>query len=447
MVASSQKASTQKVLLKGGRVINPATKLDEVMDVLMFDGVIKAIKYDIDPSKADEVIQLTPDHWVTPGLIDIHVHFRDLTQSDKETIETGSASAIAGGYTSVCIMPNTLPTLDNVTVLEMLQPKMDAVPLKIYPVMAVTHGIAGETLTEMITHHQRGAVAFTDDGRCVMNAELMRRALLNAKQCDAPIMCHEEDYDLVGDGCMNEGPTSVKLGVKGHPNAAESVMVARDVELARQTGGHVHICHISTREAVEWVRVAKAQGLPVTAEVTPHHFSLTDEALAGGDPDYKMCPPLRSESDRLAMIEGLKDGTIDAIATDHAPHRADEKARPLTQAPNGVVGLETAVGVGYTTLVKAGHLTPMQWVDKMTAAPAALGKLAGGNIHPSPENAADVTVIDTTREWTVEPEKLSSKSKNTCFKGHTLTGKAVVTIIDGEVVMNNMSTKKETAMA
>lgn len=432
----SLQPNTKKILLKGGRVINPATGIDEVMDVLMFDGKIKAIKYDIKPEKADEVIQLTPDHWVVPGLVDIHVHFRDLEQSHKETIETGANSAIAGGYTSVCIMPNTQPTLDNVEVLRTLKEKMAQVPVKMYPITAVTQGIMGDTLTDMKSMHQQGAVGFTDDGRCIMNAERMRQALLIGKECNVPVMCHEENYELVAGGCMNEGPTSEKLGVKGHPNAAESVMVARDAELARQTGGHVHICHISTREAVDWVRFAKQQGWKVTAEVTPHHFSLADTMLSNGDPDYKMCPPLRSDLDCEAMIEGLKDGTIDAIATDHAPHSADEKALPLTQAPNGVVGLETAVGVGYTYLVKPGHLTPMQWVEKMTSAPAGVCQLDAGNIFPG--NAADVTVIDTTCEWVVEPDGLKSKSKNTCFKGMTLTGKAVMTLVDGHILMNQL---------
>lgn len=441
---SSLQPNPKKILLKGGRVINPAVDneaaIDEVMDVLMFDGNIKAIKYDIKPEKADEVIELTPDHWVVPGLVDMHVHCRDLEQSHKETLETAAQSAIAGGFTTMCMMPNTQPTMDNVAVMKTLQGKAAQVPVHVYPIGAVTVGIMGDELTDMKALYAQGAIGFTDDGRCIMNAERMRQALLIAKEFDVPVMCHEENYELVGCGCMNEGPTSEKLGVKGHPNSAESVMVARDAELARQTGGHVHICHISTREAVDWVRFAKSKGWNVTAEVTPHHFCLTDESLAGGDTDYKMCPPLRSDLDRQAIIEGLKDGTIDAIATDHAPHSAEEKALPLTQAPNGVVGLETAVGVGYTCLVKPGHLTPLQWVETMTSAPARLCRLPAGNLFPG--NPADVTVIDTTREWVVDPQQLNSKSKNTCFKGMPLTGKAVMTIIDGHVVMNAVSDTK-----
>ncbi len=429
-------STTKTRLLKGGRVINPSTQRDEICDVLIDGEAIVAIEKNLSPDHVDEVIELTEKHWVTPGLIDIHVHFRDPGRSDKETTVTGAAAAIEGGFTSVCIMPNTDPVIDSMPTLEYVLQAAKNVPIDIHPVPAATRGIAGEAITSMMGMAAKGAVAFTDDGHCIMNAKVMRLALEYSKMLNVPIMQHAEDYNLSGHGCMNEGPYSTKLGLSGHPNTAESVIVARDIELVRQTGGHMHVCHISTKEAVQLVRQAKAEGLNVTAEVTPHHISLTDAALEGYDPDYKMCPPLRSEADRLAMIEGLRDGTIDAIATDHAPHTPDEKALALDEAPNGVVGLETAVGVVITHLVEPGLMSPLDIIKAMTLRPAEVMKLSAGRLEVG--QRADITVIDSERVWVVDPAQFKSKSRNSCFKGMTLKGKAVMTFFAGECLMNQI---------
>ncbi len=424
-------------LLKGGRVLNPSTQLDDICDVLIDGDTVVAIEKDIPASKADEVIELSPKHWVTPGLIDIHVHFRDPGRSDKETTITGANSAIAGGFTTVCIMPNTDPVIDSMPTLEYVIQAAKNVAIDIHPVPAATKGIEGEKITSMMGMAAKGAVAFTDDGHCIMNAKVMRLALEYSKMIGVPIMQHAEDYDLSGHGSMNEGANSTRLGLSGHPNVAESTIVARDIELVRLTGGHMHVCHISTKEAVSLVRQAKAEGLNVTAEVTPHHISLTDDALEGYDPDFKMCPPLRSEADRKAMIEGLQDGTIDAIATDHAPHTPDEKALALDEAPNGVVGLETAVGVVLTHLIEPDLMTPLELIKAMTLRPAEVMKLSAGRLEVG--QRADITVIDSELAWVVDPSKFKSKSRNSCFKGMTLKGKAVMTIFAGECLMDELS--------
>ncbi len=423
-------------LLKGGRVLNPSTHLDDICDVLMDGETIVAIEKDIPAEKADDVIELTPKHWVTPGLIDIHVHFRDPGRSDKETTLTGAESAIEGGFTTVCIMPNTDPVIDSMPTLEYVLQAAKKVPIDIHPVPAATRGIEGKTITSMMGMVAKGAVAFTDDGHCIMNAKVMRLALEYSKMLNVPIMQHAEDYNLSGHGSMNEGPYSTKLGLSGHPNVAESTIVARDIELVRQTGGRLHVCHISTKEAVNLVRQAKTEGLNVTAEVTPHHISLTDAALEGYDPDFKMCPPLRSEIDRQAMIEGLKDGTIDVIATDHAPHTPEEKALALDEAPNGVVGLETAVGVALTHLVEPGLMTPLEVIQTLTLGPAKIMNLSAGRLEVG--QRADVTVIDPELAWVVNPSQFKSKSRNSCFKGMTLKGKAVMTFFAGECLMDHL---------
>ncbi|MBK8190046.1 MAG: dihydroorotase [Vampirovibrionales bacterium] len=421
-------------LLRGGRVLNPASGLDAVCDVLLRDGEIAAIGPDLSCEGVETVIELAPRHWVTPGLVDIHVHFRDPGRPDKETTASGAAAAIAGGFTTVCIMPNTTPTLDDLPTLAYVNQAARAVPITIHPVPAATKGLAGEAITEMRSLYEQGAVGFTDDGRCIMNANVMRLALSYSQMLNVPIMCHAEDYSLVGGGCMNEGYFSTLLGVKGHPNTAESVIVARDIELARQTGGHLHICHLSTREAVALVRQAKREGLRVTAEATPHHLTLTDAALQGYDPDFKMCPPLRAEEDRQALIAGLLDGTIDAIATDHAPHTPDEKALSLDEAPNGVVGLETAVGVLLTHLVKTGIAPPLRLIELMTLAPARLLNLSAGDLRVGAR--ADVAVIDSDARWRVDPAAFKSRSRNSCFKGMALEGRPMMTFAAGRCLMD-----------
>lgn len=411
-------------LLKGGRVIDPTQNLDAIRDILIEDDTIISIDTDISPNGVDEVHQLSPDTWVTPGLIDIHVHLRDPGRLDKETIQTGTEAAIAGGFTAVACMPNTQPTLDNLATLEYVNTTAQRTArIAVYPVCAATKNIAGEELTEMGELKNFGAVAFTDDGHCLMDSRLMRHALEYCAMLGVPFVCHAEDMHLSANGCMNEGYYSTLLGLRGIPNEAESVIVARDIQLARMTGGHVHFAHVSTRESVELIRQAKNDGLPITAETTPHYIALTDEAVCDYDADFKMNPPLRNQDDREALIEGLQDGTIDAVATDHAPHTPDEKSYPFDQCPNGVVGLETSLAVILTYLVHPGKLTPMQMVERMSTGPARCLSLPGGTLKVG--SRADITVIHPTLKWTVEPSAFKSKSRNTPFKGLTLQGKAI----------------------
>lgn len=429
-----------KTLLKGGRVINPAEHFDQVADVLIENGQIAAIgSRAATATGIDKTIELTPEHWVTPGLVDIHVHFRDPGRPDKETTETGAAAAIVGGFTTVCLMPNTDPVIDDLPTLAYVNQEARKTPIHIHAVPAATKELKGEEITEMRSLYTDGAVGFTDDGKCIMDGNVMRLALEYSKMLNVPIMCHAEDYNLAGNGCMNEGYYSTRLGLPGSPNTAESVIVARDIELARQTGGHLHICHISTKEAVELVRKAKAEGVRVTAEVTPHHLTLTDASVASYDPDFKMCPPLRTEEDRQAMIQGLLDGTIDAIASDHAPHTEDEKAFTFDQAPNGVIGLETTVGVLLTHLVHTGIIEPSLLIQRLTVGPAGVVHLPVGNIAVG--QPADIAVIDTRREWIVDPTQFKSRSRNTCFKGMKLKGKTVMTFASGQCLMDELETR------
>lgn len=428
-----------KLLLKGGRVINPDNQLNDFLDVLIVNGKIDRIAPDIDTTGIDEVIELTKEHWVTPGLIDIHVHFRDPGSSAKETTATGAAAAIAGGFTTVCIMPNTNPVLDSLPVVEHVRHAAEATGITIHPVPAVTKGLEGKELSPMGTLFQNGAIGFTDDGMPITNALMMRRALEYSKMFGVPIICHAEDSNLCGCGVMHEGFFSTKLGLKGIPNSAESTMVARDILLARETGGHVHFAHLSAKESVDLIRNAKREGLKVTAETTPHNLTLTDEALQDYNPNFKMYAPLRSEEDRLALIAGIQDGTIDAIATDHAPHTPEEKALTFDEAPRGVIGLETSVGVILTHFHKTAQLTPDQIIRLMSTGPAKAyglkdcGRLAVGE-------KADVTVIDPNLTWTVDPMAFKSKSRNCPFNGKTLTGKPVMTIASGKILMNELKT-------
>lgn len=423
-----------KILLKGGRVLNPETQTDAVLDVLIQDDVIEAMGSNLSAAGVDQVVELSSEQWVTPGLIDIHVHFRDPGRPDKETTATGAAAAIAGGFTSVCIMPNTTPTLDDLSTLQYInQAAKQHSKINIHPVAAATKGLEGETLTSMGSLHQHGAVAFTDDGHCLMNANMMRLALEYATMFGVPIVCHAEDMNLSGTGCMNEGPVSTRLGLKGIPNIAESVIVSRDIEMARLTGGHVHFAHVSTKESVDLIRRAKAEGVRVSGETTPHYLTLTDEAVQGYDPDFKMNPPLRSEADKQALIAGILDGTIEVIATDHAPHTPDEKSLEFDKAPNGVVGLETSLAVMLTHFVHPGQLSPLALIALMSANPARIMKLKAGNLAPGVR--ADVTVIDPKAHWVVDPAAFKSKSRNTPFKGMTLQGKPLMVFAGGECVL------------
>ncbi len=436
-----------KQLLKGGRVLDPAQNLDAVRDVLIEDGVIVAVDSDIPVDGPhgvmDEIHSLTPDMWVVPGLIDIHVHLRDPGNPEKETVQSGTEAAIAGGFTAVACMPNTHPRLDSLPTLEYLNATVKRTArIPVYPVAAATKEIAGKELTEMGELKCHGAVAFSDDGHCVMDSRMMRLILEYAGMFGLPFISHAEDTYLSANGCMNEGYYSTLLGLPGFPNVAESVIVARDIQLARLTGAHVHFAHMSTMESVELIRAAKAEGLSITAETAPHYLALTDADLAERHPydaNFKMCPPLRSKADQLALIAALQDGTLDAIATDHAPHTTDEKLQAFDHAPNGVIGLETALGVVLTELYHTGKLTALQVISKLSTGPAHCLNLPGGTLRLG--SPADVTVIHPDLKWIVDPKQFRSLSRNTPFTGRVLQGQATHVFSRGqELLMNTEET-------
>lgn len=424
-----------RTVYKNARLMDPATNLDAVGSLLVEDGKIvdfgKGLFMDGKTPDGAEVVDCG-GHLLTPGLIDIQVHFREPGQEYKETIETGSKSAAAGGVTSVCTMPNTKPVIDDVAILEfLLKQGRETGYCRLHPYAAISKELKGETLTEMGLLVKAGAVAFTDDGLPVMNAQLMRQALTYARELDVPIGQHAEDLHLSNGGCMNEGAVATKLGLKGIPNAAEAVMVERDIELVRLTGGKYHVLHISTHEAIEAVRRAKQDGLPVTAEAAPHHFQLTDEACLDYRSFAKMNPPLRAEKDRLAVIEGLKDGTIDAIATDHAPHDQESKRVPISEAAFGIVGLETMLPLSLD-LYHRGEMKLMEVIAKMTSAPAKILKLPAGRFVKGGE--ADLALIDLNMAWNITPKEFASKSKNSPFDNTPTKGRAIRTILAGSEV-------------
>lgn len=422
----------QAVLLKGGRVVDPSQKLDAVMDVLLVDGRIAEIGTDVrghEHVHVHDVAGLV----VCPGFIDLHVHLREPGGEHKETIQTGARAAAAGGFTAVCAMPNTDPPIDDPAAVGFVRAAgLRVAAARVYPTGAVTVGQKGERLTEMGEMTAAGAVAFTDDGRPVSDAGIMRLALEYTQSFNVPVASHCEDKALSKNGSMNEGLVSTRLGLTGIPNAAEDVMIMRDILLAELTGGRLHVQHVSTFHGVEMIRQAKARGIHVTAEATPHHLTLTDEACDGYRTEAKVNPPLRSAADRQAVIEGLVDGTLDVIATDHAPHHYDEKEQAFEDAPFGLVGLETALGIVHTHLVGKKLINVSTMVQRMSCAPARAYNLPGGTLRVG--MPADVTVFDPALEWTVEPGKLLSKSRNTPFAGWRLQGKAVMTIVDGRVV-------------
>lgn len=419
-----------KILVKSGRVVDPKNAIDEKLDVLIVDGKIAEVASNIDAGDA-EIINAA-GLLVTPGLIDMHVHLRDPGLEYKEDIITGTKAAAAGGVTSVACMPNTKPVIDNLAVVRYVIAKArEQGSANVFPIASVTQGMKGDLLSEMGELKEGGCVGFSDDGLPVKDGEMMRRALEYANTFDAPIFSHAEDLSLVAGGAMNEGPISTELGLKGIPWVAEDAATARDIMLAEFTSARLHVCHVSTRGSVELVRQAKARGVRVTCEATPHHFTLTDEAVRGYNTNAKMNPPLRSQEDVDAVREGLEDGTIDAIATDHAPHHHDEKNVEFAIALNGIIGLETLLPL---TLKLVGEkvLTLSQAVALMTCNPAAIlgidrGSLAVGCV-------ADMTLINPNREWTVEASELQSKSKNSPWIGTTMKGCAVRTILAGKTV-------------
>ncbi|HMG35309.1 MAG TPA: dihydroorotase [Blastocatellia bacterium] len=415
------------LLIKGGRVVDPAQNIDGIADLLLENGYVKSIGDGLSDDRA-EVIDAT-GLVVAPGFIDLHVHLREPGEEYKETIVSGAAAAVAGGFTSICAMPNTEPVNDNASVTRYVVDKAREAGLaRVYPVGAITRGSKGQELAEMAEMKAAGAVAVSDDGRPVMNAQVMRHAMEYARDHRLVVVDHCQCLDLSAGGVMHEGRYSTLLGLKGMNSAAEDSHVARDIMLAELTGARVHIAHISTARSVELVRIARRKGVPVTCEVTPHHLSLTDEAVAGFDTNTKMNPPLRSEADRKALIEGVRDGTIDAIATDHAPHHQDEKMLEFDHAPFGVIGLETALGVVLKTLTRES-ISLTRIIDMLTRGPASAFGLPAGTLAPG--SPADVTIFDPNQEWTVDPRKFKSKSRNTPFAGWNLPGQVKATIVRG----------------
>jgi dihydroorotase len=427
------------LLLKGGHVIDPDHS-DNRMDILIKGSRIEAVIPSGQNTGRFPDMANTPDNLkiidldgnvVAPGFIDMHVHFREPGHEHKETIQTGSLAAVYGGFTGVCTMPNTDPANDSPAITTyILEKARDAGMTRVYPCGAISHALKGSRMTRFDELKKAGVVALSDDGMPVTSSRLMRKALEIAKIYDLPVISHAEDLDLAGKGVMNEGRIAENLKMPGIPNAAESIMVQRDIALAGLTGARVHIAHVSTRESVAAIRAAKQSGISVTAETAPHYFMLTHEAVRTCGTNAKMNPPLRSAEDRAAIIEGLVDGTIDAIATDHAPHHPDEKNVAFEKAPNGIIGLETSVSLGLT-LVAQGHLTLVDLIRKMSVNPSKILNIPCGLTKNAPAN---ITVIDPNIPTRVHAESFQSKSRNTPFDGWMLKGGPVLTIVDGRIV-------------
>ncbi len=419
------------LLIRNGRVIDPASGRDETADVLIRGGRIAAVGAGL---QADGANMLNAAGLVVaPGFIDMHVHLREPGFEHAETIESGSFAAAAGGFTSVCPMPNTSPVNDNPTVTSYIVERADRhAVVNVFPVGSITKGSAGEALAEMGSMKKAGIVAVSDDGRPVMNARVMRRALETVKAFDLVLIQHCEDLDLSAGGDMHEGVQSTRLGLRGIPGCAEDVIVARDLLLAEFTGARYHVAHISTRRSVEMVAQAKAKGLPVTCEATPHHISMADLDMPPYDIDYKMKPPLRSRDDVAAVVEGIASGVVDAIATDHAPHAGSEKMQEFERCPFGIIGLETALGTALETLVHSGKIPLVHLIELFTIGPARILKLDRGTLAVGAPG--DVTIFDPNLVWTYDLNRSFSKSRNTPLGGRTFRGGPVATVVDGEVV-------------
>jgi len=423
-----------KLLIKNARVIDAKNNIDEQLDVLIENSKIAKIAKNINDK--DVKIFDAKDKVLMPGLVDMHVHLREPGHEYKETIKSGTIAAAAGGFTTVCCMPNTNPVVDNQGVVEfILSEARKTALINVYPIGAITKGLKGLELAEIADMQNAGIIAISDDGRGVMNADLMRRAMEYASMLDMPVIAHSEDDDLSMDGVMNEGYISTKLGLKGIPSLAEVTMIARDIEIARFTDTRLHIAHISAKESVALVKQAKKDGLKITCECTPHHFSLTDAAVIGYDTNTKVNPPLRTDIDVKAIKQGFKDGTIDCIATDHAPHAESEKDVEFDNAPFGLIGLETALSLAITELVEPGIISLNQLCEKMAYNPAMILGLDKGYIEEG--SIADIVIFDPSKESIIGLENFKSKSRNTPFIGRKVKGAVCLTVCKGKIVYNN----------
>ena len=423
-----------RLLIQNGQVIDPASQTNEVMDILIEDGIISKIEKNI-IGKADKIIN-AEGNWVTPGFIDVHVHLREPGYEYKETIATGTRSAAKGGYSTICPMPNTNPVCDSDIMIEYIKLKAEREGvIHVLPIGAITKGQKGEELSNIGKMAKAGACAISEDGKSVLSSGLLKTAMKYAKMFDIPVLSHCEDISLVAGGSMNAGASAQLLGLKGISKDSEEVIVARDIILAKSTNSKLHICHMSTKGSIDLLRQAKSSGQIVTAEATPHHFTLSDDFITDYDGNTKMNPPLRSKEDVLAIRQALKDNVIEIIATDHAPHSVDEKNCEYEKVAFGIVGLETALPLGITVLVEEGWLTPMELITKMTYNPAKMLNIDKGTLTIG--KAADIAIIDPNRTYKIDPSTFASKSKNTPFGGFQVKGKVIYTIVDGNIVVEN----------